>query len=133
MRRLPPALALILAVPASAQPAGWQQGQLATRLAHIVPAVGSCWKAPAGLHGFEALAVTVRFALRDDGSLLGEPRISYAKAPAEEQTRTVLARSALDAVRACTPVALSPGLGQAIAGRIFSIRFTYKGPQGRGA
>ena len=125
-----------LAFHALAQPIGPERrspGQLATRLAHVVPAVGFCWRAPEGLRGFEALAITVRFALREDGSLLGEPRVSYAEAPAEPQARAVLARSALAAVRACTPVALSPSLGRAIAGRIFSIRFTYKGPQGRGA
>ncbi len=88
---------------------------------------------PAGLRGFERLDVTVRFAVRADGSLIGERRVSYLAAPVDARARELLARSALAAVESCAPLPLSAGLGQAIAGRVFAVRFIYRGPQGRGA
>ena len=99
----------------------------------VASVVRGCWQVPEGLRRLERIEVTVRFSLKADGSLLGQRRVSFATLPPDTRARDLLARSALDAVAACTPLRLSPALGRAIAGRPFAIRFTYRGPAGQGA
>ena len=74
-------------------------------------------------------ALTVRFALKRDGSLFGEPRIAYAKLPDDEAARKgdlATIRAALDH---CVPVKITEGLGGAIAGRPIVIRFVGGKPE----
>ncbi len=104
-----------------------------TRLDEIGPAFSACWNPPAGLQVLEAVKVTARFSLRRDGSLMGQPQVTFATGEVALRARELLTRSAVEAIRACTPLRISLGLGQAIAGRPLAIRFIYKGPQGKGA
>jgi hypothetical protein len=103
------------------------------KLADMVPALGACWKPPAGLESFEQIEATARFALRRDGKLIGEPRVVFATAGVALRARELLTRSVVEAIAACTPLSMSAGLGGAIAGRPIAIRFIYRGPRGRGA
>ena len=103
------------------------------RLADVVPALAACWQPPPGLRGFERLEVTARFSLRRDGSMIGDPRVTYATADIAPKARELLTRSVEDAMSACTPLRMSPGLGGAIAGRVIAVRFIYRGPKGPGA
>jgi hypothetical protein len=119
---------LLWAMPASAQTA-----PVLTRIDQIAPAFEPCWDPPPGLRALEGIAVTARFSLRRDGSLLGDPMVTFSTADVAIQARQLLTQSAVEAIRTCTPLKISLGLGQAIAGRPFAIRFIYKGPQGRGA
>ena len=50
----------------------------------------------------------------------------------DPRTRELLTRSVLEAIRACTPLRMSPGLSRAVAGRPVSIRFIYVGRKGQG-
>lgn len=118
-----PALGLLLAMPAFAQ---GSRGLL-TRLDEIGPAFQQCWSVPASLDGVKPADVTVRFALRADGSLLGEPRVTAANGLPEGTARTLLVASAIRAIKRCAPLALSAGLGGAIAGRVFTLRFRHSG------
>jgi hypothetical protein len=103
------------------------------RLADVVPALGACWKPPAGLERFERIEATARFALRRDGGLIAEPRVVFATADVAIRARELLTRSVVEAIAACTPLRMSAGLGGAIAGRPITIRFIYRGPRGKGA
>ena len=118
-----PALGLLAATPGFAQDA---RG-LATQLRDIGPAFRACWTPPPKLDGVPAADVTVRFALRADGSLLGEPRVTAASGLPEGPARILLAASAIRAIRKCTPLAISASLGGAIAGRVFTLRFLQSG------
>jgi hypothetical protein len=102
-------------------------------LDEIAPAIVGCWRPPQGLLGFERLEITARFSLRRDGSLMGEPAITFASAEIPPRARELLTRSVREAIRACTPLNLTDGLGQAVAGRPFSVRFVHTGRPGRGA
>jgi hypothetical protein len=102
------------------------------RLRDLFPAIGACWAPPAGLSRLESLEVTVRFSLRRDGSLFGAPRVTFATPAAETRAREVLRTSTVEAIRACTPLEITPALGGAIAGRPIAVRFIYQGPKGRG-
>ena len=93
------------------------------RLDEIAPALRRCWSPPV-LSGPETgVMATVRFSLRRDCSLFGQPRLTWDTKRTDAGLRERFGRSVTDAVRACTPLRLSPSLGASIAGRPFSIRF----------
>lgn len=80
----------------------------------------ACWKRPAG-EPDSHLEATLRLAFRADGSLAGPPRVTYVNVAGAR--RDAIARSFVAAVVACAPLSLTPSLGRAIAGRVFTIRF----------
>ena len=98
----------------------------------VFPAVAACWRPPEGLKRFEHNEVTLRFALRRDGSVIGTPRVTFSQTPADARGRALLIEASLAAVRRCTPLRITPGLGGAIAGLPLSLRFVYEGPRGQG-
>ncbi|MEA2839222.1 MAG: hypothetical protein QOF41_552 [Methylobacteriaceae bacterium] len=69
--------------------------------------------------------------LRRDGTLFGQPSITYSKLAGDADTQKRFVASALAALAACTPVAITDRLGGAIAGRRFFIRFERQVPQTR--
>ena len=91
----------------------------------IGPAIDACWQPPARAAGLET---TLRFSLKRNGELLGEPRVTYEDATHRPEDRAAFRDAALQAVRRCVPLNLSPGLGGAIAGRPITVRFV--GSQG---
>lgn len=125
---LPETLRGTVRVPHPGEPGG----QVDT-LRQLYPALTACWRPPQGLAWLERTQITARFSLRADGSILGEPRITFAALPPDSPARQALTDATLAALRRCTPVALTAGMGGAIAGRPLAIRFIYEGPKGRGA
>lgn len=118
------ALALIAGEPALAGmgPAERKTPPAAERLEtlrEIAPALAKCWTPPA-IGGVGE--VTVRLSFDRMGAIIGAPHISYARAIGSEQQRR-LKQSLLAALARCAPLPVSRGLGAAIAGRIFAIRF----------
>jgi hypothetical protein len=73
--------------------------------------------------------ITVNFSLRRDGSLIGRPRITYLRPQHDEATRQLVVEQAAEAVARCFPASLTEGLGGAVAGRMFSWRFTFGPPE----
>ncbi len=98
----------------------------------LFPALAACWQAPEGLAKFERTEITARFSLRRDGSVIGSPRITFSAVPGDGRAKALLTEAALSAIRRCTPLAITPGLGGAIAGRPLALRFIYEGPKGQG-
>lgn len=97
-------------------------------LAELGPALRRCWSPPP-LDGRTAGALaTVRFSLRRDGTLFGQPRVTWGTRRTDPALQARFTQSVVDAVRDCTPVRLSPRLGASIAGRPFSIRFHGRAP-----
>lgn len=113
-------------------PAGDTAAAPADTLKALYPALAACWRVPEGLERFERAEITARLSLRRDGSVIGMPQITFAKAPGDARTRDILIRATLDAIARCTPVRLTPALGAAIAGRPLALRFIYDGPRGQG-
>jgi len=81
----------------------------------------SCWSPPASSSG--DVEVTVRISFSSAGDIVGQPRITYVKAAGDETLRKAVSASILAAIQSCVPLRFTPGLGQAIAGRSFAIRF----------
>ncbi|MEH3120003.1 MAG: hypothetical protein PGN25_21065 [Methylorubrum populi] len=127
-------------------PAGETGPPPADTLKALYPALAACWRVPEGLGRFERAEITARLSLRRDGSVIGTPRITFAKTfaktsfaktsfdktPGAARAREILVRATLDALARCTPVRLTPALGGAIAGRPLALRFIYDGPRGQG-
>jgi hypothetical protein len=87
----------------------------------IAKRIAECWHAPQ-TEPPQIIEVTVRLSFTQFGAIFGEPRVTYISAPEISGLKEEVRKSALDAVKACTPLPFTPSLGAAIAGRIFSIR-----------
>ncbi len=93
------------------------------RLDEIAPALRRCWNPPPLPGDLTGAMVSLRFSLRRDGSLFGQPRVTWETRRGDAAFQQRFSDSAVAAIRSCTPMRLSPGLGASIAGRPFTIRF----------
>jgi hypothetical protein len=86
-------------------------------------ALRACWVPPpkdAARHGMQ---YTIRFAFKRDGEMIAPPRMTYASHDASTDLRNIY-RDAIDAaLKRCTPLHFSEGMGGAVAGRPIAIRF----------
>jgi hypothetical protein len=92
------------------------------RFAEVAPALARCFSPPAGVTWG---SITLRVSLKRDGSIFGLPRIPFSDAATAEQ-KSDLAQSLLAGLKRCTPLPLSPSLGNAVAGEIFAISFIHE-------
>ena len=125
-------VAVAAAVALANFPAAAQDKGQVERLDGIPTSFRKCWKTPEGLKSFERTEITARFSIKRNGELMGEPRIAFSTLPPDTKARELLTEAALNAVMRCTPVKLSEPLGNAVAGRMISIRFIYEGRKGKG-
>jgi hypothetical protein len=84
--------------------------------------LGACWTPPRD-KGRPGTEITVRFSLSRAGLLIGEPRITYSTPALPNEVKSAYQQSVLAALRRCTPLRLSGGLGGAIAGRPIAARY----------
>ena len=98
-------------------------GEPLARLDAIGPAIARCWSPPPLPGDLTGAMVTVRFSLRRDGTLFGQPRIAWETRRGDAGFQNAFAQSAIAAVERCTPMRLSKDLGASIAGRPFTLRF----------
>jgi hypothetical protein len=86
-------------------------------------ALRACWVPPPKDEARHGMEYTVRFAFRRDGEMIALPRMTYVSHDAPTDLRTVY-RDAIDAaLKRCTPLHFSEGMGGAVAGRPIAIRF----------
>lgn len=104
------------------------EGSEIDRLGDIAPALRRCWNPPALDGPTDGAMATVRFSLRRDGSLFGQPRVSWGTRRSDPALQERFTQSVVAAIRACTPLRLSQRFGASIAGRPFSIRFHGRAP-----
>jgi hypothetical protein len=107
-----------LATPARAAPAN--------TLKDMFDQLSSCLSREAG-EGRRGAEMTLRFSLRRDGSLIGKPHITYSRLPKDEADKRRVMENIAFAMDRCLPVKITDGLGGAIAGRMMSYRFAWKG------
>ena len=65
--------------------------------------------------------MTISFAMKRDGSVFGKPRITYSHLEGDAATKQRFVASVEQAVGSCLPMKVTPALGGAIAGRVFTI------------
>ena len=97
--------------------------EIVDRLDEIAPAIRRCWDPPPLPGDLTGAMVSLRFSLRRDGSLFGQPRVTWETKRGDAAFQQRFSDSAVAAIRSCTPMRLSAGLGASIAGRPFTIRF----------
>jgi len=105
---------LALPVPAQAEPLD--------SIKDVVERLHQCWKAPPRSQA-RPMDITVRVSFNRDGAILGRPRIAYETEGASDNDRLAYRIAAMEALQRCTPLPFSEGLGGAVAGRPFAIRF----------
>ena len=114
------AAALLLAAAASAPLVAFAQerGAPANTLMDMRRAFAACLAQTPLVAGSR---VTIAFMMKRDGSIFGRPRITFARLEGDADARARFLDDARRAVDACLPLRVTPALGGAIAGRIFTI------------
>jgi len=86
-------------------------------------ALRRCWLPPPKDEARHGMEYTIRFAFKRDGEVIAPPRVTYASHDTPSETRNAY-RNAVDAaLKRCTPLHFSEGMGGAVAGRPIAIRF----------
>ena len=88
----------------------------------VVERLHQCWKAPPRSQA-RPMDITVLVSFNREGAILGRPRITYETEGASDNDRFVYRIAVMEALQRCTPLPFSQGLGGAVAGRPFAIRF----------
>jgi hypothetical protein len=120
MRRLVPPVAVSAAlVAAQITTAAAQPAQLNT-IKDVFEKLYSCWEPPLRVNPKTNVSVIVTF--RRDGSIFGEPKITYESEGADDSDRLLFRVAIMKALERCTPLPFSDALGGAVAGRPFALR-----------
>ena len=109
------AIALAILVANTAQAASAP----ANTLSELWRSLSTCIQMPNESVGSE---LTIVFALKRDGSLLGQPRITHSHLLGDAEAQKSFVADAIGSLAKCLPVNITDGLGGAIAGRPLSIR-----------
>src|ERR1043166_28187 len=83
----------------------------------LFAALRACWLAPDRDDARDDLQMSVRFAFKRTGEIIGEPRVTYTTPGLEDDARKTYRRAIPDALERCTPMPFTRGMGGAIAGR----------------
>jgi hypothetical protein len=86
-------------------------------------ALRACWVPPPKDEARHGMEYTIRFAFKRDGEILAPPRVTYASHDAPADVRDVYRDAVNAALKRCTPLHFSDGMGGAVAGRPIAIRF----------
>jgi hypothetical protein len=86
-------------------------------------ALRACWVPPSKDEARHGMEYTIRFAFKRDGEIVAPPRVTYASHDAPADVRDVYRDTVNAALKRCTPLHFSDGMGGAVAGRPIAIRF----------
>ena len=89
----------------------------------VFDAFRACWQPPAESKAHPGMEVTVRFSLNRKGEIFGEPRFTFVTANVSAEVKAVYKRAVADTLTRCTPLTVTPSLGNALAGQPISLRF----------
>ena len=114
-QKLPAAVAIALFLATTVQAVSGP----ANTLPELWRELGACIRAPTESVGSE---LTIVFALKRDGSLLGKPRITHSHLLGDADAQKRFVADAIGALAKCLPLNITDGLGGAIAGRLIAVR-----------
>jgi hypothetical protein len=92
----------------------------------VFSALRSCWVPPAKEDSRAGAQYSVRLSFKRNGEIFGKPRVTYVTPRLPDHVRKAYSDAVDAAIERCTPLALGRGLGGALAGRPFAIRFIDK-------
>jgi len=122
MSSAPPSFALVTA--AAAQKT---QAPLNT-LKAIGAALQQCWVPPPLNRARPGMQITVRMSFKRNGELLGPPNITFQSVGASEDERLAYRMAVTEMLTRCMPLPFTDSLGNAVAGRPFTMRFIDRRP-----
>jgi len=104
---------------ASMTPARAQPAQLNT-IKDVFERLYSCWEPPPRANPKVNVSVVVTF--RRDGTIFGQPKITYESENATDNDRLLYRVAIMHALERCAPLPFTDALGGALAGRPFAWR-----------
>jgi hypothetical protein len=114
--------ALAIAVAAISAAAQKPQAPLNT-LKDIGAALQACWVPPPMDQSRPGMQITVQMSFRRNGELFGQPRITFESAGASDDERLAYRIAVAQMLQRCAPLPFTEALGNAVAGRPFTMRF----------
>jgi hypothetical protein len=103
--------------------AGSAQARDIETLQELFTILRRCWRPPPIDRAFADMRVTIRFSLKSNGELVGEPRITFVTPSAPRATADAYREAAISSIDHCLPLPLSSKLGGAVAGRPLALQF----------
>jgi hypothetical protein len=89
----------------------------------VFSALRACWVPPEKDVARPGTQITLRLSFNSHGEIISEPRTTYVTTDTPPDVRQVYWNAATAALKRCTPLQFTDGLGGALAGRPFAIRF----------
>jgi hypothetical protein len=89
----------------------------------VFSALRTCWVPPGKDAARSGTQITLRLSFNSHGGMISEPRTTYVTRDTPPDVRQVYWDAATAALKRCTPLQFTDGLGGALAGRPFAIRF----------
>jgi hypothetical protein len=89
----------------------------------VFTAFCACWRPPPESEARAGMEVTVRLSFNRNGEVLGEPRFTFVTPDVSNEVKAVYKRAVANTLSRCTPLAFTPALGNALAGRPIALRF----------
>ena len=97
-------------------------------IADVFARLKACWRPPDPARVHPEVDITVVVSFTRSGEILGRPRVTYESEQADDNDRLLYRIAAMEALQRCTPMPFTEGMGGAIAGRPFAIRFRNRKP-----
>ncbi len=113
--------ALAIAAVATCAAAQRPQAPLNT-LREVGAALRACWVPPPIDRSRPGMQITVQMSFKRNGELFGRPRITFESAGASEDERLSYRVAVAQMLQRCAPLPFTDALGNAVAGRPFTIR-----------
>ena len=112
---------LTLAALATGAPARQPQASLNT-LNDLGAALRACWVPPPLDQSRPGMQITVQMSFKRNGDLFGQPRITFESAGASDDERLAYRVAVAQMLKRCSPLPFTDALGNAVAGRPFTMR-----------
>ena len=108
--------------PAEKDPADRSPRDLNT-IRDVFSALRAFWVPPEKDAARSGTQITLRLSFNSHGGIIAEPRTTYVTTDTPPDVREIYWNAATAALKRCTPLQFTDGLGGALAGRPFAIRF----------
>ena len=86
-------------------------------------ALRACWMPPPLAQSRPGMQVTVQLSFKRNGEFFGNPRITFETAGASDDERLAYRVAVAETLKRCAPLPFTAALGNAVAGRPFTMRF----------
>jgi hypothetical protein len=113
--------ALVLVACATNAAAQAPQGQINT-LNELGAALRACWIPPSLDRSRAGMQLTVQMSFRRNGELFGKPKITFESSGASDDERLAYRIAVADMLKRCASLPFTDALGNAVAGRPFTMR-----------